>query len=111
VLEKHVVKPHAKTATTLAPRTIENGVMRGAGRAALERTPSFSELSASVFCIKSLLDVQKNILRNGFIFVIILIRFFLKSLRLVGCFLYVPHASFIMPYGLREIKLVISKAL
>ena len=82
MLEKHMVKPHAITATALAPRTIENGVMRGAGRAALERTPSFSELIAPVFRIKSLLDVQKNILRNGFIFVIILIRFFLKSLRL-----------------------------
>ena len=83
MLGKHVVKPHAKTATALAPRTIENGVMRGAGRAALERTPSFSELIAPVFRIKSLLDVQKNILRNGFIFVIILIRFFLKSLSLI----------------------------
>ena len=82
MLGKHMVKPHAKTAIALAPRTIENGVMRGAGRAALERTPSFSELNVPVFCIKSLLDVQKNILRNGFIFVIILIRFFLKSLSL-----------------------------
>ena len=86
MLGKHMVKPHATTATALAPRTIENGVMRGAGRAALERTPSFSELIAPVFRIKSLLDVQKNILRNGFIFVIILIRFFLKSLRLVLSF-------------------------
>ena len=39
-----MVKPHAKTATALAPRTIENGIMRGAGREALERTPLFSEL-------------------------------------------------------------------
>ena len=67
MLGKHMVKPHAKTAIALAPRTIENGIMRGAG------------LNVPVFCIKSLLDVQKNILRNGFIFVIILIRFFLKS--------------------------------
>ena len=47
-----MVKPHAKTATALAPRTIENGIMRGAGRAALERAPSFSELNAPVFAQK-----------------------------------------------------------
>ena len=44
-----MVKPHAKTATALAPRTIENGIMRGAGRAALEKAPSFSELNVPVF--------------------------------------------------------------
>ncbi len=44
-----MVKPHAKTATALAPRTIENGIMRGAGRAALEKAPSFSELNEPVF--------------------------------------------------------------
>jgi hypothetical protein len=56
-----MVKPHAKTATALAPRTIENGIMRGAGRAALERAPSFSELNVPVFCTKFLLHVRGNI--------------------------------------------------
>ena len=61
-----MVKPHAKTATALAPRTIENGIMRGAGRAALERTPSLSELNAPVFITKCLLGIREKSRRGGF---------------------------------------------
>ena len=79
MLGKHMVKPHAKTATALAPRTIENGIMRGAGRAALERTPSFSELNAPVFCIKCLLDVRGKRPLLTDLFHMLLVRLFFRA--------------------------------
>jgi hypothetical protein len=65
-----MVKPHAKTATALTPRTIENGIMRGAGRAALERTPSSANLTRRILHTNVCSMSKNKNFHNGFIFVV-----------------------------------------